>query len=159
MVKEQRPEHKQRDRRSHDNQHESTAKANHASPALRRGMSSPETERDDQSNRTNLANQPISKCCCSVKTVSVSCSGTLPFSATARPGRRQEDAWGYLEVMRDTVRRDGVPGARHCDRRGIFEAHGRAALTLEDQLADTRAPTQLAGRSKGRLERSSCLPP
>ena len=88
---------------------------------------------------------------------------------TAATFRDQEDAAGYLEVLRDTVRRHGIPGAWYRDRHGIFETPGRAPLTLEEQLADTRTPTQLgraleelgvgsiAARSpqaKGRIERA-----
>ena len=83
--------------------------------------------------------------------------------------RDQEDTAGYLVVLRDTVRRHGIPGAWYRDRHGIFETPGRAPLTLEEQLADTRTPTQLgralaelgigsiAARSpqaKGRIERA-----
>ena len=71
--------------------------------------------------------------------------------------RDQEDTAGYLTVLRDAVR-----------RHGIFETPESVALTLEEQLADTRTPTQLgralaelgigsiAARSpqaKGRIER------
>ena len=83
--------------------------------------------------------------------------------------RDQEDTAGYLVVLRDTVRRHGIPGAWYRDRHGIFETPERAPLTLEEQLADTRRPTQLgralaelgigsiAARSpqaKGRIERA-----
>lgn len=83
--------------------------------------------------------------------------------------RDQEDTAGYLEVLRDTVRRHGIPGAWYRDRHGIFETPERAPLTLEEQLADIRRPTQLgralaelgigsiAARSpqaKGRIERA-----
>lgn len=82
--------------------------------------------------------------------------------------RDQEDSAGYLVVLRDTLRRHGVPHAVYRDRHGIFETPERATLTLEEQLADTRTPTQLgralaelgvtsiAARSpqaKGRIER------
>lgn len=88
---------------------------------------------------------------------------------TAATFRDQEDAAGYLEILRDTVRRHGIPGAWYRDRHGIFETPERATLTLEEQLADTRTPTQLgraleelgvgsiAARSpqaKGRIERA-----
>jgi transposase len=88
---------------------------------------------------------------------------------TAATFRDQEDTAGYLEILRDTVRRHGVPGAWYRDRHGIFETPERATLTLEEQLADTRTPTQLgraltelgvgsiAARSpqaKGRIERA-----
>jgi transposase len=63
--------------------------------------------------------------------------------------REQEDAAGYLEVLRDTLRRHGVPAAVYRDRHTIFEASDRA-LTLEEQLADTRLPTQV-GRALDEL--------
>lgn len=64
--------------------------------------------------------------------------------------RDQEDAAGYLVVLRDTVRRHGVPVAVYRDRHGIFETPERATLTLEEQLADRRTPTQV-GRSLAEL--------
>lgn len=82
--------------------------------------------------------------------------------------RDEEDSAGYLLVLRDTVRHHGVPHAVYRDRHGIFETPERATLTLEEQLADTRSPTQfgralaelgvtsIAARSpqaKGRIER------
>ncbi len=81
--------------------------------------------------------------------------------------REQEDAAGYLEVLRATLRRFGVPAAVYRDRHRIFEASDRA-LTLEEQLADVRLPTQVgraldeldivsiaahSTRAKGRVER------
>lgn len=63
--------------------------------------------------------------------------------------RDQEDAAGYLEVLRDTLRRHGVPAAVYRDRHTIFEASDRA-LTLEEQLADVRLPTQV-GRALDEL--------
>jgi transposase len=82
--------------------------------------------------------------------------------------REQEDVAGYLTVLRDTVRRHGVPVAVYRDRHGIFETARGAPSTLEEQLADRRTPTQfgralaelgigsIAARSpqaKGRIER------
>jgi transposase len=82
--------------------------------------------------------------------------------------RDQEDAAGYFTVLRDTVRRQGIPGAVYRDRHTIFESADKGALTLEEQLADRRTPTQfgraleelgigsIAARSpqaKGRIER------
>ena len=63
--------------------------------------------------------------------------------------REQEDAAGYLEVLRDTLRRHGIPAAVYRDRHTIFEASDRA-LTLEEQLADARLPTQV-GRALDEL--------
>ena len=83
--------------------------------------------------------------------------------------RDQEDVAGYLQVLRDTVRRYGVPLAVYRDRHTIFEVPRGSLMTLEEQLADTRTPTQLgrafeelgitsiAARSpqaKGRIERA-----
>lgn len=82
--------------------------------------------------------------------------------------RAQEDTTGYLLVLRDMVRRYGVPAALYRDRHTLFEA-SREPLTLEDQLADTRTPTQLgralaelgitsiaaqSPQAKGRIERA-----
>jgi transposase len=83
--------------------------------------------------------------------------------------RDQEDAAGYLTILRDVVRRHGVPVAVYRDRHGIFETSDRGLRTLEEQLADQRLPTQvgrafaeldirsIAARSpqaKGRVERA-----
>jgi transposase len=82
--------------------------------------------------------------------------------------REQEDVAGYLTVLRDTIRRHGVPVAVYRDRHGIFETPRGQLLTLEGQLVDRRTPTQfgralaelgissIAARSpqaKGRIER------
>ena len=87
---------------------------------------------------------------------------------TAATFREQEDTAGYLTVLAATLRRHGVPGAVYHDRATIFEPALRQPLTLEEQLFDTRVPTQLgrafaelgigsiAARSpqaKGRVER------
>ena len=87
---------------------------------------------------------------------------------TAATFREQEDSAGYLEVLAVTLRRHGVPGAVYHDRAGVFEPALKSPLTLEEQLLDTRIPTQLgrafaelgigsiAARSpqaKGRIER------
>jgi transposase len=83
--------------------------------------------------------------------------------------REQEDTAGYLTVLRDTVHRYGIPLAVYRDRHTLFEAPRTSLMTLEEQLADTRTPTQLgrafdelgitsiAARSpqaKGRIERA-----
>src|SRR4051794_9289227 len=64
--------------------------------------------------------------------------------------REQEDAAGYLTVLRDTVRRHGVPLAIYRDRHGIFETPRGMPLTLEEQLVDRRSPTQF-GRALAEL--------
>jgi len=83
--------------------------------------------------------------------------------------REQEDAAGYLTVLRDTIRRHGVPLALYRDRHGIFETPKGQALTLEEQLVDRRTPTQFgralaelgitsiaaqSPQAKGRIERA-----
>jgi hypothetical protein len=64
--------------------------------------------------------------------------------------REQEDVAGYLAVLRDTIRRHGVPLAIYRDRHGIFETPKGMPLTLEEQLVDRRTPTQF-GRALGEL--------
>lgn len=88
---------------------------------------------------------------------------------TAATFREQEDVAGYLIVLRETVRRHGVPLAVYRDRHTLFETPKSSLQTLEEQLADRRTPTQLgrdlaelgitsiAARSpqaKGRIERA-----
>jgi len=88
---------------------------------------------------------------------------------TAATFRDQEDVAGYLTVLRETVRRHGIPLAIYRDRHTLFETPKSSLQTLEEQLADTRTPTQLgralaelgitsiAARSpqaKGRIERA-----
>ena len=83
--------------------------------------------------------------------------------------REQEDAAGYLTVLRDTIRRHGVPLALYRDRHGIFETPKGMPLTLEEQLVDRRSPTQFgralaelgvtsiaaqSPQAKGRIERA-----
>jgi transposase len=82
--------------------------------------------------------------------------------------RDQEDSAGYLEALETTIRRYGVPGAIYHDRHTIFEPAESEPLTLEEQLVDTRVPTQLgrtflelgigsvkarSPQAKGRIER------
>ena len=82
--------------------------------------------------------------------------------------REQEDAQGYFEVMREVVRRRGIPLALYADRHSIFVVTKNTQLTLEEELAGRRQPTQfgrlleelgvslLLARSpqaKGRVER------
>lgn len=68
--------------------------------------------------------------------------------------REQEDAAGYLTVLRDAVRRYGIPVAVYRDRHGIFETSERGRLSLEEQLLDRRLPTQV-GRALEELGISS----
>ncbi len=94
-------------------------------------------------------------------------TGKVPWACF----REQEDAYGYFEVMRETVSRYGIPMAAYADRHSIFyqgkEVHLRK-LSLEEQLAGQREPTQfgrllnelgvqlihaLSPQAKGRVER------
>jgi transposase len=68
--------------------------------------------------------------------------------------RDQEDAAGYLTILRDVLRRHGVPVAVYRDRHGIFETPDEGLQTLEEQLADRRLPTQV-GRAFAELAISS----
>lgn len=58
--------------------------------------------------------------------------------------RLQEDAAGYLGVLREMARRRGLPVAIYSDRHGIFERTGRP-LTLDEQLRGlSRTRTQVS---------------
>ena len=58
--------------------------------------------------------------------------------------REHEDAQGYLTLLRETVRKRGIPVAWYSDRHGIFRRNGKEAWTLTEQLAGRREPTQVA---------------
>jgi hypothetical protein len=82
--------------------------------------------------------------------------------------RAQEDAAGYLLLLRQIVTTQGVPLALYVDRHGIFQKRRGEPLTLEEELAGGRLPTQvgralvelairridaLSLQAKGRIER------
>ena len=64
--------------------------------------------------------------------------------------RAQEDAQGYLLVLRTILTTKGVPVAIYRDRHGIFERRGRDPWTLAEELAGERVPTQV-GRALAEL--------
>jgi hypothetical protein len=64
--------------------------------------------------------------------------------------REQEDGLGYLLVLEQIVRSRGIPQALYVDRHGIFQQNQRTPLTLAEELAGGRAPTQV-GRVLGEL--------
>lgn len=64
--------------------------------------------------------------------------------------REQEDGLGYLLVLEQIVRTTGIPLALYVDRHGIFQQNQRLPLTIEEELAGGRAPTQV-GRVLGEL--------
>jgi hypothetical protein len=58
--------------------------------------------------------------------------------------REHEDAAGYFLLLRDSIRRKGVPLAWYSDRHGIFQRNGKEPWTLAEELAGRRQPTQVA---------------
>jgi len=66
-------------------------------------------------------------------------TGTVPGAVL----REQEDAAGYLEVLRMVVQTKGIPLALYVDRHGIFERNPREPWTLAEELAGGRQPTQV----------------
>ncbi len=64
--------------------------------------------------------------------------------------RAQEDGAGYLMVLEQIVRSRGIPQALYVDRHGIFQQNSRTPLTIAEELAGGRAPTQV-GRVLGEL--------
>jgi hypothetical protein len=82
--------------------------------------------------------------------------------------REQEDAQGYLLLLREVVRKRGVPLALYSDRHKIFQSESKEPLTLEEELAGKPLPTQVrrvldelditwigarSPQAKGRVER------
>ena len=68
--------------------------------------------------------------------------------------RDQEDAQGYFLLLRQIVLTKGCPLALYRDRHGIFEPLSKQPLSLEEQLAGRREPTQF-GRLLEELEITS----
>jgi len=82
--------------------------------------------------------------------------------------REQEDAQGYLLVLREVARKRGVPLSLYSDRHKIFQCEAKEPLTLEEELAGKPLPTQVrrvldelgivwigarSPQAKGRVER------
>ena len=97
-------------------------------------------------------------------------TGDVPYAIF----REQEDAQGYILLLREVVRRRGVPLALYSDRHKIFQAGTKEPLTLEEQLAGKPLPTQVrrvldeldvtwigarSPQAKGRVERPLAHPP
>jgi transposase len=91
-------------------------------------------------------------------------TGEVPYALF----REQEDAAGYLLLLREVVRTHGVPLALYSDRHSIFQGRPEERETLEEQLAGRREPTQVgkvleelgiqsilarSPQAKGRVER------
>ena len=58
--------------------------------------------------------------------------------------REHEDGAGYFLLLRDSIRRKGVPLAWYSDRHGIFQRNGKEPWTLAEELNGRREPTQVA---------------
>ena len=82
--------------------------------------------------------------------------------------RQQEDAQGYLLMLRGIIDHHGVPMALYSDRHGIFQRSSKEPESLAEQLRGRRDPTQFARalkeldiglvlahtpQAKGRIER------
>ena len=65
-------------------------------------------------------------------------TGTVPFALF----RDQEDAHGYLLMLRSIIQDKGVPMALYSDRHGIFQRSPKEPESLEEQLRGRRDPTQ-----------------
>ena len=91
-------------------------------------------------------------------------TGDVPFALF----REQEDAQGYLLLLREVVRKRGVPLALYSDRHKIFQSESKEPLTLAEELAGKPLPTQVrrvldelditwigarSPQAKGRVER------
>ncbi len=70
--------------------------------------------------------------------------------------REQEDAQGYFLLLQQIVLTKGCPLALYRDRHGIFEPLSKGPLSLEEQLAGRREPTQF-GRLLEELEITSIV--
>jgi hypothetical protein len=82
--------------------------------------------------------------------------------------RDQEDAQGYFQLMHQVGLRHGIPMAVYSDHHSVFQMTKNKELTLEEQLAGRRRPTQFgrlleelgveqilahSPQAKGRVER------
>ena len=74
-------------------------------------------------------------------------TGTVPFALF----RHQEDAHGYMLMLREIIDRHGVPLALYSDRHGIFQRSPKEPESLAEQLRGRRAPTQF-GRALQELD-------
>ena len=74
-------------------------------------------------------------------------TGTVPFALF----RQQEDAHGYMLMLKDIIDQHGVPLALYSDRHGIFQRSPKEPETIAEQLRGRREPTQF-GRALEELE-------
>ena len=73
-------------------------------------------------------------------------TGTVPA-----PLFRQEDAQGYMLMLREVIKGRGVPLALYSDRHGIFQRSPTEPETIAEQLRGRRDPTQF-GRALEELD-------
>lgn len=91
-------------------------------------------------------------------------TGIVPFGVF----RPSEDSAGYFLLIEGIAARKGLPVAIYRDRHGIFEVSSRGSMSLEEELAGRREPTQFgrlleelaiasiparSPQAKGRIER------
>lgn len=91
-------------------------------------------------------------------------TGEVPYALF----RDEEDAQGYILLLRQIVAEHGIPQALYHDRHGIFERSSKEPETVEEQLEGKRRPTQfgrvmeelgivsihsLSPQARGRIER------
>ena len=84
-------------------------------------------------------------------------TGTVPWAVF----RDQEDAHGYLLLLREIVRTKGIPWALYVDRHGIFKKSTHAPLRLEEELAGWPAadPGRPGASRSSAIEHISALSP
>ena len=78
-------------------------------------------------------------------------TGTIPFALF----RQQEDAHGYMLLLKDIIERHGVPLALYSDRHGIFQRSPKEPESLDEQLRGRRDPPSSAGRWRSWTSASS----
>ena len=74
-------------------------------------------------------------------------TGTVSFALF----RQQEDAHGYMLMLKDIIDHHGVPLALYSDRHGIFQRSPKEPESLAEQLGGRRDPTQF-GRALEELD-------
>ncbi len=74
-------------------------------------------------------------------------TGTVPFALF----RQQEDAHGYMLMLKGIIDRHGVPLALYNDRHGLFQRSPKEPESLDEQLRGRRDPTQF-GRALEELD-------
>lgn len=91
-------------------------------------------------------------------------TGDVPYALF----REREDAQGYLLLLREVVRKRGIPLALYSDRHKIFQSESKEPPTLAEEFAGKPLPTQVrrvldelgvtwigarSPQAKGRIER------